>query len=245
MVFYGQFNTAQLRVPGISQLREIGEVDVETLCYVTLNGWFYYDPASTAADNGYSVIQPTGVNPGRWLRTQDPEFASNAETATGTEDRKIITPAGLQSLLLGSPRYLFMTNVSDGPTSVAGGVWAPLSYNSFGVNQIGATIGNDNRDFTLPAGTFQIYALNTGSDCNRHALRVWSVTGATDLIYGSLGYAEVGDISTTKMFQGLTLGSETTIQIQYRLELAGNLGAVAPEGIDAYPQTQLLIAQFS
>ncbi|MCP4338147.1 MAG: hypothetical protein GY799_04515 [Desulfobulbaceae bacterium] len=240
-----QNNVAQLNEPDIDGLRTLGDVDAETMCYVNDSGVFYYDPTSTATDNNTTVIQPTGVTTGRWLFTHDPEFASDAETATGTSTVKVITPESLASMVLGSPEWLFVWNSATEPVQAIGGAWTALSFPTFGVNRIGGAIENDNRNFTLPAGTYQIYALNTGSDCDNHVLRVWSVTGATDLTYGGLERAEVGQISTVKMFQGLVLASETTIQIQYRFALAGNLGATPPEGITTYPQAQLLIGRFA
>ena len=243
-MLFTKSNVAQLNEPDIAGLRTIGNTDTGTLCYVNQQGLYYYDSTSTATDNGTTIIQPTGVTVGRWLFTHDPEYADDTETAAGTDTRKVITPASLASMALGSPKYFYIKNSLSAADTAVGGAWTALSYNSFGADLIGVTISNENRNFTLPAGTYQIYALNTGSDCNNHILRIWNVTGATDLTYGGLERAEVGDISTVKLFQGLVLASETTIQIQYRFALTGKLGADPPEGITTYPQAQLLIGRF-
>lgn len=68
---------------------------VQVLGATTFNdgggGSYFWDNSSTTTPNGVTVIQVTGVNPGRWMRSRNNNYGTNSVTFSGITLQTVYT----------------------------------------------------------------------------------------------------------------------------------------------------------
>jgi len=91
--------------------------------------------------------------------------------------------------------------------------------NTIVVDTIGITLINNR--FTLPAGTYQVFASATCFNVNRHQLRLRNVTNNINTVLGSTEYANNAAVSNRSFIDDLfTINSISSFELQHFIEIA-------------------------
>ena len=109
------------------------------------------------------------------------------------------------------------------PYNVAGGTAIAginaRQLNTIVVDTIGITLINNR--FTLPAGTYQVFASATCFNVNRHQLRLRNVTNNINTVLGSTEYANNAAVSNRSFIDDLfTINSISSFELQHFIEIA-------------------------
>ena len=99
------------------------------------------------------------------------------------------------------------------------GAWQTRDLNTEYQDDIGVTIAAN--EFTLPAGTYEIYAVAPAYRINRHQARLYNVSAATTTLVGSSEYtANSGGLSQTQstITGTFTIASSQTFRIEHRAQ---------------------------
>lgn len=161
--------------------------------------------------------------------------ASAAEAAARTNDAKFVTAASLAGL----PATAYLEYRHQMPDGTAGGgatagSWftRTLTVESADSAGIGSLASNV---VTLPAGTYECEISVPGFKVNLHQARLYNVTGAAVLLYGTTEKSGGGqDVVTHSTVTGrFTLGSATDVRVEHRVSTdraTDGLGAAATFG---------------
>jgi len=83
-----------------------------------------------------------------------------------------------------------------------------------------STLASD--QFTLPAGTYSIYAVAMGYDCDRHAIRLYNATDTAATLTGVLSRSDSSDTdadpSPAVVSGAFTITATKTFELQHRVE---------------------------
>lgn len=135
---------------------------------------------------------------------------------------------------------------TSGGSSVIGS-WLARTLNTVKTNEItGASLASDT--ITLPAGTFEIDASSPSFGTRRYQTRLYNVTTAAALIYGTPGYGNDGSSGFTSRVRGqFTLSAPYDVRYEYRAErvqATNGLGLASGfGGVEVY--AEVLIHQVS
>ena len=108
------------------------------------------------------------------------------------------------------------------------GAWRTRDLNTVQTNTIpGASLSNN--QITLPAGTYDIFAVLPAYAVNTHIGKLFSVTDNADLVMGSGEYsAGAGGAQTSSIVMGrFTLVTESVLELQHRCETSNTFGRAA------------------
>lgn len=123
---------------------------------------------------------------------------------------------------------------TDGGTFTAG-AWQTRVLNTVMVNQIaGASLASN--QITLPAGTYEVVADAPGFGCERHRLKLYNVTDAADILYGTSSYSgsAIHADSRSAIAGVFILAAQKVLEVQHRCtttRATDGLGKMANVGI--------------
>lgn len=155
-----------------------------------------------------------------------PSKATEAQAETGTDDTNFLTSlTGVASVLTHSPFLKFAYYEDQKAANTAGGAAAGANtyytrtLNTEVYDAIGATLASNK--VTLPAGTYLIEGSCPGFRVASHKCRLYNVTSATVIAYGTTEYSAVGtgDLVTTRthVLAKATFAAETAIRLEHAL----------------------------
>lgn len=186
-------------------------------------GVFYWSAASTAADNGSTVIAPSGATTGRWLRLANTNVTTVSCTASGT-NTVVLTPVAGSMAVTSLSNYLkvrwVQPNTSNGAVTLQFSSFSALPLYLAGTTATQASTGDLTQNILYEADYNS--ALNGGNG----GWVVTSATGATaaqtsfnlGLINGYLVWT-VGSNALTvavKTATGADPSSSSPVSVQFR-----------------------------
>ena len=155
-----------------------------------------------------------------------PTKASAAEAVTGTDDEKFLTPlSGISTVKTFSPFVKFAYYEDQKAANTAGGSAAGTAtyytreLNTEVYDSIGASLASNK--VTLPAGTYMFEGMCPAFRVAQHKCRLYNVTAATVIAYGTSEYTAVGsgDLITTKsvVLAKVTFASSTAVRLEHAI----------------------------
>ena len=162
------------------------------------------------------------------------ELATDAETITGTDTVRAVTPAGLKAAL--NLPFLHLQDQKISGTEGGGftsGAWRTRVLNTEVTDTIGSTLSSN--QFTLPAGTYYFEASAPAFSVGRHLSRLQNITDTTTTL---LGTSEVTASSTSVVTRSFVNGQFTiadtkTFELQHRCQATnGTNGFGGATGFD-------------
>jgi hypothetical protein len=187
--------------------------------------------AEAGTDNvGYM----TALRTKQAIDANTPEIASQADAEAGVNNTKFMTPLRTKQAIDENEVVPAFENallhVRDEKTAntnggtFTSGDWRTRTLNTVKTNQItGASLGSD--QITLPAGTYDIYALAPGALCQAHKAKLRNVSDSADAILGqSTGAGSSGGkTQTNSVVSGrFTIAAEKVFELQHRCETTRN-----------------------
>lgn len=163
-----------------------------------------------------------------------PTKATEAEAATGTNDEKFLTPlSGVEAVKTHSPFVKFAYYEDQKAVNTEGGngntSYTKRDLNTEVYNNIGASLSSS--EVTLPAGEYLAEGSCPAFRVNVHKCRLYNVTGAAVLAYGTSEFNAVGsgDLVTTRstVVARFTLASSAAIRLEH---VTGNTTSAADYG---------------
>lgn len=120
--------------------------------------------------------------------------------------------------------HQFAHNFAGG--SIAAGAWRTRPLNAKLVDEIGSTLSSN--QFTLPAGTFNVFAWAPAHATNRHKIRLRNVTDGTTALVGTSEFGNFSfdaDQGSSFIIGRLTIAAGKTFELQHRVETTNTDGA--------------------
>ena len=104
---------------------------------------------------------------------------------------------------------------TQGGTATSGS-WQVRTLNTIVTNQISGSLSTN--QFTIPAGTYQIYASAPAQDVLAHRIKLYNVTDTSDVLFGTNCYVDGGNDGNTSFISGrFTIASSKAFEIRHRV----------------------------
>jgi len=121
------------------------------------------------------------------------------------------------------------------------GSWEVRVLNTIVTNQIGGSLSTN--QFTIPAGTYQIYASAPAQDVLAHRIKLYNVTDTSDVLFGTNCYVDGGNDGNTSFISGrFTIASSKAFEIRHRVNRTNNTfgyGIANGFAVEIYTDVQL------
>tara|TARA_R100001509_G_C4752737_1_gene176963 strand:- start:82 stop:639 length:558 start_codon:yes stop_codon:yes gene_type:complete len=121
------------------------------------------------------------------------------------------------------------------------GSWEVRTLNTVVTNQINGSLSSN--QFTIPAGTYQIYASAPAQDVLAHRIKLYNVTDTSDVLFGTNCYVDGGNDGNTSFISGrFTIASSKAFEIRHRVNRTNNTfghGVANGFAVEIYTDVQL------
>jgi len=225
-------------------------------------------PGTPAQGDAYVVGAPAT---GDWAGLEDrfvvwdgdawldfPVPLSTLITASDTGDDWRRTASGFEPWLaaaaldLGVTAPVLMVQESRGGSSspyfLPDQAYTSRHLNTILVNQIGASLNGSTYEISLPAGIYRARAAAVCVDAGHHHIRLYNVTGATEIASGTSQDthpdASSDSSASSELIGRFTLSSPSTIRLDHYAELSGSRlsgedNSIPGNHVDAYLELTL------
>jgi hypothetical protein len=157
-------------------------------------------------------------------------FANTAEAQAGTDATKYMNPARTKEAILALSPFVNFAYFEDRKTAGTNGGNGATSYTTRELNTVvqnsiaGCSLASNR--VTLPAGTYIVEGSCPANRVNRHKCRLYNVTAASVIAYGTSEFGAVGsgNISITRstVLARFVLSVTSDIRLEHNLENATN-----------------------
>jgi len=134
------------------------------------------------------------------------------------------------------------TSGTDGGT-FSGGAWRTRTLNTKVTDDVGISLASN--QFTLPVGTYFIYATAPGGVVGGHVLKLRNFTDSSDILFGTTEYSDPGtgqNYSRSIVSGRFTLSGTKTLEMDHRCTNSRNtdgFGKAANLGTETYTDVHI------
>ena len=166
--------------------------------------------------NGTETVKYVGVD------NTGIQYSNGYFTFNASKSPSLVSIPNLQQ------RVAYLSDVK--PSGTAGGTATAGVYQTRTLNTLvdntGFVASLASNQFTLPAGTYDIYATAPASCCNSHKIKLRNTTDSSDSLMGSVAYFNASSGfygQTDSVIRGtISISNQKTFEIQHRVETTRN-----------------------